>query len=1050
MNYDSLTHEQIQTALSYCDYEDMETWVKMGMAIKSELGEQGKQMWLDWSSNGSTYKLKSALSSWKHFPTHGKVRIGTLIYEAKKYGFKLEPNAPKVSKAIRMERKAQRELLEQQSIIEEKNKLQLERKQALKAREIFRKAKEVDEHPYTTRKDILPHNCRVGSWTYKDENGQLTTEPNALIVPLFFRGSMVSVQGILPDGAKKYLYGARKQGVYAYIGDDLTDIIYITEGFATGATIFEATQLSVFVSLDSGNLLHVASEVRKMYPLHKIVICADNDQYKKSNTGIKAAEKAACQVDADIVYPIFKDVSSKPTDFNDLYHLEGYSAVIEQTQVERIYTAKANNAPAYDAFKLKFIEKAEEKLETSADFEEIAHAALTVALKLADDVPAFISIEQIRKHIAHPKLSHKTHTSIMCRVQWSIQNRKRRALTSIKPASWKKHNHTVVTSLDNCDLSAPINIVFAPMGAGKTKHVIKPFSQSVDKFVAIAHRRSLIADLASNLGISSYNDVKTHNDAIQRDKMAICLPSTKATQFDGFMSKVNNVAIDEISQNIRFTQSKECRVIGSNQEDVFFKLQELINESDKVVVCDASIDQTTIDFLELARPNEQLNIIEQVPKNTERECHIYTERAEFLTKIQLELESGGKVWLAVESADRAEIFSQMFGEKYKTITITSKNSKNKKIKEFLTNINDESRKYDLVIASPAISSGVSVEHRDGPHFTMIAGMASGHSICFSDFAQMLGRVRYVKDYHVCLQKNNMRYEGVTSSSILTGLRQAAAIEGVNLKENAFSQFSAHIEVVEREYRADFANGFIWFMQYFCFAVKAGRVLEADNTLSEQMKNLSSAMKESYKTAIKVARKITKTEAAELDQKQALTDEEEKELVAYRIRTSFKFKLDHDIGDTDIEMFENLPKVDRFARLLGLSHDRDDSEMNITLRRFEKAQVQACAEIFDSIDLNYIKAEDCDKIVQRVAANDKRFLYSALKIVPSIYGKWNEDKTGKLKPYPVPKSTTKSVGVILEKFGLSWKRRCGSNNEMFYAINQDQYNTIKAYAESRYS
>ena len=89
MNYDSLTHEQIQTALSYCDYEDMETWVKMGMAIKSELGEQGKQMWLDWSSNGSTYKLKSALSSWKHFPTHGKVRIGTLIYEAKKYGFKL-------------------------------------------------------------------------------------------------------------------------------------------------------------------------------------------------------------------------------------------------------------------------------------------------------------------------------------------------------------------------------------------------------------------------------------------------------------------------------------------------------------------------------------------------------------------------------------------------------------------------------------------------------------------------------------------------------------------------------------------------------------------------------------------------------------------------------------------------------------------------------------------------------------------------------------------------------------------------------------------------
>lgn len=1034
MNHDALTNEQIALALSYCDYEDQDTWVKMGMAVKSELGETGKQIWLDWSANGSTFKLKEALNRWKSFKISGATRIGTLIHEAKKYGFKLEQNAPKVSKTVREERKKQREELEKQAEQDAIDTLELQRKQALKARQIFRNAKECVEHPYLLKKDILAHGCRVLD--------------GVLIVPLYYRGSLVSVQYINEDGSKKYLYGARKQGVYGFIGDDVTDIIYITEGFATGATIQEATQQCVFISLDSGNLVHVASEVRKMYPLHKIVICADNDQYKKSNTGIKSAEKASCKIDADIVYPIFKDVSSKPTDFNDLYKLEGYSAVIDQIRLPRMYYAKANNAPVFDAFKLHFIDDAKTKLETSINPFEIACSALTVGLQLSEQVPAFVSIEQIRKHLQHPKLNHKTHTSIMCRIQWSIQNRKRRALTSIKPASWKKHNHTVVASLDDCDLSAPINVVFAPMGAGKTKHVIKPFSKSVDKFVAIAHRRSLIADLAQGLGITSYNDIKSYHDAIQADKMAICLPSTKASQFSGFVDKVNNVAIDEISQNIRFTQSKECKVIGSNQEDVFFKLQQLINESDKVVVCDASIDQTTIDFLEIARPNEQLNIIEQVPNNKERDCYIYTERAEFLTKIQLELANGGKVWLAVESADRAEIFNQMFGEKYKTITITSKNSKNKKIKAFLENINEQSKEYDLVIASPAISSGVSVEH-DEPHFTMIAGMASGHSICFSDFAQMLGRVRYVKDYHVCLQKNNLKYEGLTSSSILTGLRQASAIEGVNLKENAFSQFSAHIEVVEREYRADFANGFVWFMQYFCFAIRSERVADIDYSLSELMKQLSSDMKEKYKNDIKIAKKISKDEAQTLDAKQALNDDEEKELIAYRIRTSFKFDLMHDIDDLDIEMFENLPKVDRFARLLGLTHDKDDSDLNISLRRFEKAQMQACSEIFKDIDFKRITSNDCNAIIERIASNDKRFLYSALRLVPSIYGKWSEDKTGNLKPYPIPKTTTKPVASILDKFGLSWSRRHGTDCN-FYAVNDDQFASMTHYAVSRYS
>ena len=68
------------------------------------------------------------------------------------------------------------------------------------------------------------------------------------------------------------------------------------------------------------------------------------------------------------------------------------------------------------------------------------------------------------------------------------------------------------------------------MGSGKTQKVIKPFSESVDSFVAVAHRRSLISDLSETLSIKSYDD----SNANQTDKLAICLPSISVNRFSQF------------------------------------------------------------------------------------------------------------------------------------------------------------------------------------------------------------------------------------------------------------------------------------------------------------------------------------------------------------------------------------------------------------------------------------------------------------------------------------------------------------------------------------
>lgn len=1056
MKFNDLSSEKIAEALSFLDYEDREEWVEAAFAIRSELGESGFDMWLDWSKMSSSFKLNDAKSVWKSSSARGGITIASLVYKAQQRGFKIGEHQP-ISRHVQQQRAENRAKAEAEAKVQEKIKKENQFKKAMTARTIFESLDYAFTHPYLEKKDILAHGAKSGSWTYKDDEDNLITEKNALIIPMYFDGEIVSLQAIMPNGLKKIMAGAKKSGAYFRIGDDSdrTDVILLCEGFATGATLQEATQYVTYVAFDSGNLLNVGKYLREKYPLSRIIVCADNDQYKRINTGIKAAQKVCCEIDADMVYPIFKDISSKPTDFNDLYIMQGYSPITEMI-CDRVQLYRAESKPdllELSAFDLEYIEDAQKVYDHSDSEIEIARAALVLAMRYSKEVPAFRTVESIRAMIDHPKLSAFTHKSIMCRVQWSIFSRKRVALSSIKPESWgNKHDYVNVTDLSQVNITSPVTLICAPMGSGKTKKVIKPTSKLSKLFVAIAHRRSLISDLSRELGVTSYDDIKTQEQADFCEKMAICLPSTQSLLFSRFMFEIPVVAIDEISQNIRFTSSKECRVVGAAQDQVFSGLQKIISDADKVIACDASIDQTTLTFFEKSRPDERFTIIEQPPVDTDRKCFLYDERDEFLASIDEELQSGGKVWLSVESAEKAEVLSAIYGNKFNCITITARNSKTKKIKEFLEDIEKKSREYDIVIASPAISSGVSVEHRDKHHFTMIAGMASGHSICFSDFAQMLGRVRYVKDYHIFLQKNNKKNDWVNAQSIITGLRQAASIEGGQYRETTYSHFKAHIDATEEIYRSDFANGLVWFLEYFCFKLKKGMASGGDYTLSDKMKELSEEAKEKYRESIINAKKIDKERADFLGQLPSLDDEQYFQLVAFKLRMSFNFEISHDISVTDIDMFESLSKVDRFASMLGLSHDKDESEQNIALRRFEKARIKACDLMFDDVDLQRITAQDCDRIINTVAHNQNRFLLSALKLVPAAYGQWKEDKTGKLKEYPVPDKTSKSVSVILEKFGLSWSRssiRVNGKIENCYKVSKDDYDKMFFYANQRY-
>lgn len=167
------------------------------------------------------------------------------------------------------------------------------------------------DHPYLVAKGIKPHGVRHRS--------------EVLQVPVFIDDAIVSLQFIKRSGEKKFLKNGEVRGGYFLIGS-LDKTLLVCEGFATGASLHEATGHAVAVAFNAGNIARVAKLMQKKYLDIKVVICADNDIHVdgKENVGVSAAMKAATELGAYLAVP---ELDGMKCDFNDLKLANGTDAV---------------------------------------------------------------------------------------------------------------------------------------------------------------------------------------------------------------------------------------------------------------------------------------------------------------------------------------------------------------------------------------------------------------------------------------------------------------------------------------------------------------------------------------------------------------------------------------------------------------------------------------------------------------------------------------------------------------------------------------------------
>jgi len=333
--------KQIEAALTYIPAHDRDVWWKVGMSVKSELGEEGFPLWSEWGASADTYKQADARAVWKSLKASGPVTIASLFGLAKEHGYRPEHPARPIDPAEMMRRARERQEAER---IERENTEASHREAAKKAVDLWSKANPHPDpnHAYLVRKGGLPP---LG----------IRQMDNALVVPVHGADkALTGLQFIQPDGQKRFITGTRKAGSWCVLkpeGIPPADwsIILVAEGWATAASLHTATGLPVFIAFDCGNLSAVAQVIRRQFPAARLLFCADDDAHGK---GRHHAQQAARQTNGMAIIPQWGGIDmshERLTDFNDLHRAAGLDTVRHQigNALENFTTEPAG--PANDA-----------------------------------------------------------------------------------------------------------------------------------------------------------------------------------------------------------------------------------------------------------------------------------------------------------------------------------------------------------------------------------------------------------------------------------------------------------------------------------------------------------------------------------------------------------------------------------------------------------------------------------------------------------------------------------------------------------------------------
>ncbi|MFM8975520.1 MAG: plasmid replication protein, CyRepA1 family [Vulcanococcus sp.] len=322
--------------------------------------------------------------------------------------------------------------------------------------------------------------------------------------------------------------------------------------------------------------------------------------------------------------------------------------------------------------------------------------------------------------------------------------------------------------MDCAELSTPpsadVIAIRSAKGSGKTE-LLAQWLAADPQVLAVTHRRSLGAALAGRLALVWRNDL---DPAFDRNlpRLALCADSLLGLG-DPARYAGATLVLDEVVQVVGHLLSSSTKNCAEHRGLLLQRLQGLIRHCRRVVLLDADLDDATLRWVREARGEGCEVVLIDNPTKPAPWPVTWWEHAgpEAIQQALIAaVKAGERPLVLTDSRKAAEAIHHLLQ------TVTGRDGlavhrdtvDTPEVKDLLPRLNDPEAVKDLawLVASPSISSGVSIEHSA---FDRVFGLFHGGSLDDAEALQALARIRPCVRRDVWVKPNTTTHNRVSRS-----------------------------------------------------------------------------------------------------------------------------------------------------------------------------------------------------------------------------------------------------------------------------------------------
>lgn len=350
---------------------------------------------------------------------------------------------------------------------------------------------------------------------------------------------------------------------------------------------------------------------------------------------------------------------------------------------------------------------------------------------------------------------------------------------------------------------AKLVAIRSPKGTGKTESLVEIVARASElgqRVLLLSHRVQLAQAICDRLGLPYVTELRTA-EAGSLLGYGLCVDSLhpeSQARFDAEYWKNSIVIVDECEQVLWHKLSATTEV-QSHRMEILRQFQQLVeqtinSENGKIILCDADLSNLSIQYIQGIVPVKPWIVVNRYQPQQPTTIHHYNQQKphEWFQGLVAAIEAGERTLILLDS--------QKAKSRYSTTTLEAHLSERFPGKKILridsrtiadpthaaygcvNHLNTLLLNYDIVIVSPSIETGVSIDIKG--HFASVWGCFQG-AIAADSVRQFLARLREPVDRHLWVAKRGLQKVGNGATSTRSLLKSQQQMAQANIR---FAEF----------------------------------------------------------------------------------------------------------------------------------------------------------------------------------------------------------------------------------------------------------------------